>query len=79
MTTKMIEVEEARQHLAELVAQVAGGAEIILTDGQMPLARLVPITPQSANRVPGLHIGMITISSDFDAPLPVAPQVETCG
>ncbi|MSP14804.1 MAG: type II toxin-antitoxin system prevent-host-death family antitoxin [Chloroflexi bacterium] len=70
MTTKTVEVEEARQHLAELVAQVAGGAEIILTEGHTPRARLVPIAPQLPSRVPGLHIGMMTVSSDFDTPLP---------
>src|SRR5512138_1048063 len=43
MTTKTVEVHEAQQHLLELVAQVAAGTEIILTDGQTPRARLVPL------------------------------------
>ena len=70
MTTKSIEIHEAQQHLAELVAQVASGTEIILLDGQTPRARLVPITPHAAQRVPGLHTGSITMSPDFDQPLP---------
>lgn len=70
MTTKTVEVHEAQQHLVELVAQVAAGTEIILTDGQTPRARLVPVDTVATGRVPGLHAGSITISADFDAPLP---------
>jgi antitoxin (DNA-binding transcriptional repressor) of toxin-antitoxin stability system len=70
MTTKTVEIHEAQQHLVDLVAQVATGIEIILTDGQTPRARLVPVVAAPIRRVPGLHAGSITISSDFDAPLP---------
>jgi antitoxin (DNA-binding transcriptional repressor) of toxin-antitoxin stability system len=70
MTTKTVEVREAQQHLLELVAQVAAGTEILLTDGQTPRARLVPVTTTTARRVPGLHPNSITTSADFDAPLP---------
>lgn len=77
MTTKAVEIHEAQQHLAELVAQVATGAEIILLDGQTPRARLVPITPQAARRVPGLHAGRMTMSPDFDQPLPDEVWTET--
>lgn len=70
MTTTSVEIHEAQQHLAELVAQVATGIEIILLDGQTPRARIVPITPHVVRRVPGLHTGSITMSPDFDQPLP---------
>jgi prevent-host-death family protein len=70
MTTKSVELHEAQQHLAELVAQVATGTEIIILDGQTPRARLVPITPHAVQRVPGLHAGSIIMSADFDQPLP---------
>jgi antitoxin (DNA-binding transcriptional repressor) of toxin-antitoxin stability system len=70
MTTKSVEIHEAQHHLAELVAQAATGTDIILLDGQTPRARLVPIPPPVVQRVPGLHAGSITISPDFDQPLP---------
>jgi antitoxin (DNA-binding transcriptional repressor) of toxin-antitoxin stability system len=70
MTTKTVEVQDAQHQLAELVEQVAAGAEIILTDGQMPRARLIALAPATTRRVPGLHAGSITTSLDFDAPLP---------
>jgi antitoxin (DNA-binding transcriptional repressor) of toxin-antitoxin stability system len=70
MTTKSVEIHEAQQHLAELVAQVARGTEIILLEGQTPRARLVPMRAHSVQRVPGLHAGSMTIHADFDQPLP---------
>ena len=70
MTTKSVEIHEAQQHLAELVAQVATGTEIILLDGQTPRARLVPITARAVQRVPGLHAGSMIMHPDFDQPLP---------
>jgi antitoxin (DNA-binding transcriptional repressor) of toxin-antitoxin stability system len=77
MTTKSVEIQEAQYHLAELVAQAATGTDIILLDGQTPRARLVPITPPVVQRVPGLHAGSITISPDFDQPLPDAFWMRT--
>ena len=66
MTTKTVEIHEAQQQLAELISQAATGTEIILTDGQTPQARLVPVTPKVTQRIPGLHTGSITMSDDFD-------------
>lgn len=68
--TKSVEIHEAQQDLAALVAQVATGTEIILLDGTTPRARLVPIAPPIVRRVPGLHADSITMSPDFDQPLP---------
>lgn len=69
MVTKTVEIHVAQKHLAELVAQVVAGVEIILVDGQTPRARLVPIDVP-ATRMPGLHVGSIITSEDFDQPLP---------
>jgi antitoxin (DNA-binding transcriptional repressor) of toxin-antitoxin stability system len=69
MTTKTVDVKDAQHQLVDLLAQVAAGTEIILTEGHKPRARLVPIAPPISRRVPGLHAGSITTSPDFDAPL----------
>ena len=66
MLTKMIDVREAQSRLQELLSQVLAGAELVLTDGNKPVARVVPI----AARVAGLHAGAISTSADFDEPLP---------
>ena len=71
MTAITIDVSEAPRQLVELLDQVATGTEIILMDGTRPRARLVPVNSRvSRGRVPGLHQGSMTISPDFDAPLP---------
>ena len=52
--------------LKKLLSLVAAGDEIVLTEGGLPVARLVPMSP----RVAGLHGGVASTSDDFDAPLP---------
>ncbi|MEW6620018.1 MAG: toxin-antitoxin (TA) system antitoxin [bacterium] len=66
MLTKMIDVHEVQSHLQGLLSQVLTGMELIFTDGDKPVARLVPV----AARVAGLHAGAIWTSMDFDEPLP---------
>jgi antitoxin (DNA-binding transcriptional repressor) of toxin-antitoxin stability system len=66
----VIDVSEAPRQLVELLDQVATGTEILLMEGTTPRARLVPVASRVSRRVPGLHRGCMTISPDFDAPLP---------
>ncbi|MGV3720968.1 MAG: type II toxin-antitoxin system Phd/YefM family antitoxin [Actinomycetota bacterium] len=68
--TSVMDLEEAQSRLRELLIEVAGGAEVILTDGSMPLARLVPLNAPLSQRVAGLHPGAMQMSDDFDEPLP---------
>ena len=77
METKTIEVSAAQAQLSELLSLVAEGTEIILTDGERPLARIVQISePQldgsPKQRIAGLHAyaGAAWTSDDFDAELP---------
>jgi antitoxin (DNA-binding transcriptional repressor) of toxin-antitoxin stability system len=65
-----IEVDKAQECLREILSRVTAGAEVVLTDRQIPLARLLPITEELSERVPGLHAGASRISDDFDDPLP---------
>jgi antitoxin (DNA-binding transcriptional repressor) of toxin-antitoxin stability system len=66
----MVELSEAGDQLAELVAQAASGTEVVLTEDHTPRARLVAVSAGSTQRVPGLHPGSMAASDDFDAPLP---------
>jgi antitoxin (DNA-binding transcriptional repressor) of toxin-antitoxin stability system len=68
----LIDIRQLRTRLDELLALAKSGAEIILTDGSIPRARLVPIVASPTSRVPGLHAGAIQTAADFDAPLPDA-------
>lgn len=59
MPTKTINVLEAQMSLQELLSLVLKGAEIVLTEGSTPLARLVPIASPTMPRIAGLHPGAI--------------------
>jgi antitoxin (DNA-binding transcriptional repressor) of toxin-antitoxin stability system len=66
-----ITIEEAQARLKELIHQLAPGEELIITENQQPVAKLVNEPPKSGLRPPpGLGKGMITfIAPDFDDPL----------
>lgn len=70
MFTKTVDVREAQANLKELLSMVFAGTEIVLTEGNTPLARLVPIALPTTPRMAGLHPGAIWTSDDFDEPLP---------
>jgi antitoxin (DNA-binding transcriptional repressor) of toxin-antitoxin stability system len=70
MPTKTVDVREVQISLQELLALVRGGTEIVFTEGNTPLARLVPLASPSTPRMAGLHAGVIWTSDDFDEPLP---------
>jgi antitoxin (DNA-binding transcriptional repressor) of toxin-antitoxin stability system len=70
MVTKTIDLHEDKPQLNELLPLVTAGTEIILTEGDTPVARLVPFSAVPGSRVPGLHAGTAWLSPDFNAPLP---------
>jgi antitoxin (DNA-binding transcriptional repressor) of toxin-antitoxin stability system len=70
MVVKTVDVSEAKTQLPELLSLLSPGSEIILTQDETPVARLIPVALASGARVPGLHAGAAWTSDDFDAPLP---------
>jgi len=66
--TITIALENEKRPLGELVERMLEGAELILTKGDRPVARLVPIQDKP-HRQFGSAKGLITIAEDFDAPL----------
>ena len=66
-------LEEADGQLARLVQQInQSGEDLILTDGDKPVARLVPVPDPSPERPRprfGSAKGLVTVPPDFDAPL----------
>jgi prevent-host-death family protein len=61
---------EAKTHLPKLLDRVVEGEQITITRNGKPVARLVPVTSETRERSPGSYAGQITLSRDFDAPLP---------
>jgi len=64
-----IDIRDLSARFEEALAVAAAGEEVLVTDGTVPRARLIPCGSPSP-RVPGLHTGAIQPSGDFDAPLP---------
>ena len=62
-----ITVEEAQTKLTELVAKLGAGEEILFTQNEQPVAKLVGQRPVGrAPRVPGNCKGMITLAVEDD-------------
>jgi antitoxin (DNA-binding transcriptional repressor) of toxin-antitoxin stability system len=64
-------VEEAQAQLKEWIGNLTPGEEIIITDNQQPVAKLVGMSvPQRKPRQPGTLRGTVLyMAPDFDAPL----------
>jgi prevent-host-death family protein len=64
-----VDVAEAKARLAELLRRVDAGQEIVIARDHVPVARLVPARLPGSRR-PGSARGRMTMTPDFDAPLP---------
>ena len=64
-------VQEAQAKLSELIHNLKPGEEVVITENDQPVARLVPAEHrQQAPRRPGTLRGTVTyMAPDFDAPL----------
>ncbi len=67
---KQVNIHEAKTHFSKLLARVQDGEEVIIAKAGMPVARLVPVKERVTRRVPGSAKGRISVSPDFNAPLP---------
>lgn len=65
-----IEISEAAAHLPQLIQLALKGDEIILTQDNLPVVKLVAL-PEKGKTGPkfGSAKGTIRMSDDFDAPL----------
>ena len=65
-----ITVEEAQAKLKELIHQLAPGEELVITENQQPVAKLISQLAKPARPGPGFGKGSIVyMAPDFDAPL----------
>jgi antitoxin (DNA-binding transcriptional repressor) of toxin-antitoxin stability system len=63
--SQIMSIEQASAHLGQLVRSLAPGDEIVLTDDDKPVARIVSDSPRKP-RTPGAWKGLLTIVSDDD-------------
>lgn len=70
MSIKRVSLAEANDQLAELIDAAGRGDEIVIeAEGKTPV-RLTLVKAERQKRVFGQHQGMVSMSPDFDAPLP---------
>ena len=61
------EIHHHRQFLHPHIARLY---EVVVTESQVPRAKLVAAGPNGGRRIPELHPGNFQPSPDFDKPLP---------
>jgi antitoxin (DNA-binding transcriptional repressor) of toxin-antitoxin stability system len=66
-----VAVQDAGGKLPALVDQALAGQEVVLTSGDQPVVRLVPVTPTGTTQpMVGSAKGIVLdMADDFDAPL----------
>lgn len=61
-------VHEAKTNLSRLIADALAGGEVVITRGNVPVVRLVPVSPLGS-RCFGAFKGRIAMDARFDEPL----------
>jgi antitoxin (DNA-binding transcriptional repressor) of toxin-antitoxin stability system len=66
----IITLEEAQMGLADLIHRLPPGEEVVITENDIPVARLVTISAMQPLRKLGTLSGTVQyLAPDFDAPL----------
>ncbi len=64
-----VTLDEARDHLDDLIRTAMGGDEVIITKDSLPVVKLVPFPTSKAKPRFGSGKGKIEMANDFDGPL----------
>ena len=62
-------VHQAKTNLSKLIKEAESGKEGVITRGKQPVAKIVPISGASNNRVPGSMKGQLWAAPDAFDPL----------
>ncbi|EQD49209.1 prevent-host-death family protein [mine drainage metagenome] len=66
-----VNIKDTQVELLDIIHRLVPGDEIIITENERPIARLLPMSakiPRPARRLGTLR-GTVKMASDFDAPL----------
>ena len=66
--TITVNVYEAKTQLSALLGKAEEGEDVVIARNGRPVARLVAISRERPDRVPGAWRGQIRIADDFDTP-----------
>ncbi len=62
----MVTIQEAQAKLPELIHQLVPGEEVVITENNQPVAKLVASPPEKPRPVLGRCRGMLTILAEDD-------------
>jgi antitoxin (DNA-binding transcriptional repressor) of toxin-antitoxin stability system len=65
-----VTIHAAKTTLSKLIELAHAGEEIVIARGDVPVARLVPITLRAPRREPGTLRGIVKVPDSFFEPLP---------
>jgi len=66
----IVTIHKAKTNLSRLIKQAAAGEEVIISRGDVPVARLVPVGESKGKRQPGSLKGKLKVGPEFFEPLP---------
>jgi len=66
---QQVTLDDAKKKLDDLIIAAVKGDEVVITKGDRPVVKLVPIAGTKAQPRFGSAKGLITMSDDFDEPL----------
>ena len=76
MSNKTFDLKQLPSSVTELLSLIQDDQEIIITDDNIPVARLTILNPVAQTKLkleetpqPGLNLGAMVMSDDFDKPL----------
>lgn len=64
-----IDLSEVKTHLSDLIGIALSGEEIVITQKEQPILKVIRVSPPKLRRKAGSAKGLITMSDDFDEPL----------
>lgn len=77
MSTKILDIQQLQISVSELLSLIQNDQEIVITKGNTPIARLTLLNSSEPNigksektPQPGLNLGAMVMSDDFDQPFP---------
>ncbi|NET61218.1 MAG: prevent-host-death protein [Symploca sp. SIO2E6] len=77
MSNKTFDLKQLPFSVTELLSLIQDDQEIIITNDNIPVARLTILNPVAQTELklektpqPGLNLGAMVMSDDFDQPLP---------
>ena len=64
-----VTIEEAQANLKELIGKLSPGEELVITDNEQPVAKIVAAEKPKERRLGTLKGTVLYMAPDFDAPL----------